>query len=68
MKENLEKNLRKLQSEILRLKLSKGSMGLIQQLQLEYDKLEKELNVLRKNKDKENVDGHDLQQLHQGES
>ena len=68
MKENLEKNLRKLQSEILRIKLSKGSMGLIQQLQLEYDKLEKELNVLRKNKDKENVDGHDLQQLHQGES
>lgn len=68
MKENLEKNLRKLQSEILRIKLSKGSMGLIQQLQLEYDKLEKELNVLRKSKDKEDMDGHDLQQLHQGES
>lgn len=66
MKANLDKNLRKLQSEILRLKLSKGSMGLIQQLQLEYDKLEKELNVLQ-SKDKENVDGHIVQQLHQGE-
>ena len=66
MKANLDKNLRKLQSEILRLKLSKGSMGLIQQLQLEYDKLEKELNVLQ-NKDKKNVDGHIVQQLHQGE-
>jgi hypothetical protein len=41
-------------------------MGLIQQLQLEYDKLEKELNVLQ-SKDKENVDGHIVQQLHQGE-
>jgi len=41
-------------------------MGLIQQLQLEYDKLEKELNVLQ-NKDKKNVDGHIVQQLHQGE-
>jgi len=41
--ETLEKNLRELQSEILRLKLSEGSAVVIQRLQQEYDKRKSEL-------------------------
>lgn len=63
---NLEKNLRKLELEILKLKLTGGSMGLIQKLQQEYDKIKAELDVLQ-SKDKKNVDGHPVQQIHKGE-
>jgi|10_taG_2_1085330.scaffolds.fasta_scaffold00281_32 hypothetical protein len=62
---NLEKNLRKLQIEILRLKLGEGSRGLIQHHQQNYDEMEKELDVLQE-KDQKNMDGHTIQQLHQG--
>jgi hypothetical protein len=41
--EVLEKNLRELQSEILRLKLSEGSVAVIQRLQQEYDKRKSEI-------------------------
>ncbi|HIG58206.1 MAG TPA: hypothetical protein EYF95_04730 [Flavobacteriales bacterium] len=41
--ETLEKNLRELQSEILKLKLGKGSVAMIQNLQQEYDKRKSEL-------------------------
>jgi hypothetical protein len=41
--EILEKNLRKLQSEILRLKLGEGSVAVIQRLQQEYDKRKSEI-------------------------
>jgi len=39
----LEKNLRELQSEILRLKLSESSVAVIQRLQQEYDKRKSEI-------------------------
>lgn len=63
----LEKNLRKLQVEILKHKLGGEGQGLVQHLQQNYDEMEKELNVLQE-KNKKNVDGHPVQQLHKGES
>ena len=63
----LEKNLRKLQVEILKHKLGGEGQGLVQHLQQNYDEMEKELNVLQE-KNKKNVDGHSVQQLHKGES
>jgi len=41
--EILKKNLRELQSEILRLKLGEGSVAVIQRLQQEYDKRKSEI-------------------------
>jgi|TARA_R100001082_G_scaffold96305_1_gene63808 hypothetical protein len=53
--------------EILKHKLGGEGQGLVQHLQQNYDEMEKELNVLQE-KNKKNVDGHPVQQLHKGES
>ena len=66
-KATLDRNLRELQVEILRIKLSNGSKGLIQMLQQEYDRMEKELDALQK-KNQKNLHRQPIQPVHQGES